>query len=158
MKKVYFYTLLFALLGTFTINCKKAVSEGAKVNKSADKEDPYREAKKLYKIKREKLSYRKGEEASVWFKILLNKGAKVHSKAPFRCKLTAPANLHLAKEKLGHGDKKVSKDKREVTVSVKAKALKNGSGEVSFHCNFYVCTKDICAKTEEKFAVSVEVK
>ena len=113
--------------------------------------------KSLYKIVKGKADLKKGKAGKVGFQIVLQKNAtKVHPQAPFKCKVSASAGIALAKKKLGHDDKKISKDKKQVDVAIGVTASK--AGNVVMDCSFFVCTKDICARTEEQVKIAAKVK
>lgn len=113
--------------------------------------------KSLYKIVKTKAALKKGKAGKVGFKIVLNKNAtKVHPQAPFKCKVSASKGIALKKNLLGHDDKKISKDKKKVDVAIGVVA--KNAGKVTMNCSFFVCTKDICARTEEKIKIATKVK
>lgn len=123
--------------------------------------------KKLYKIRTHKLSLKKGTSGKATFDIVLNKGAKVHPQAPFKCKVAASAGLSASKKVLKHKDtsncpskkcklKKGQKKFVKVPVGVTAKAA--GSQSVKMDCSFFICTKDICARKTEKINIKGNVK
>lgn len=115
--------------------------------------------KTLYKIQSKALQLKKGKAAKAGFQIvLLKKGTKVHPQAPFRCKVSASKGLKLSKNKLGHDDKVIAKNKKQVTVQVGVVANATGKKSVQMNCSFFVCTKDICARTSEKVKIAANVK
>lgn len=128
---------------------------GCKSNAETPKPE---KTKKLYSIKANQLKLQKGKTSPASFHILLQKGAKIHPKAPFRCKVSATAGLTLAKKKLGHKDTHTSKDKRNVKVPVKVTAQNKGAQTVKMNCSFFVCTKDICSRHQEKVKIATKVQ
>lgn len=117
------------------------------------------DVKTLYKIETKNAETKKSKTASVGFSIILTKaGTKVHPQAPFRCTVTPSKGAKADKSKLGHDDKKVAKDKKSVAVAVGVKSDTAGSHTVTLDCSFFVCTKDICARTTEKVVAKATVK
>lgn len=119
--------------------------------------------KTLYKIKNKAIQLGKAKKSGkASFDIKLVKGAKVHPKAPFQCQLSASAGLTLSKKSLGHGDKKISKDKKTklvtVNVGTAVKVQAKGNQNVTMDCAFFVCTKDLCMRTTEKVTIASNIK
>ncbi len=114
------------------------------------------DVKTLYKITAKKVVLKKGKAGKAGFRIVLTKLAtKVHPQAPFRCKVSATSGISVKKTQLGHKDKKISKDMKEVSVDVGVVASK--SGNVVMDCSFFVCTKNICARTEEQVKIKASL-
>ncbi len=161
MKHRVVLSAFFTLIASIVISgCEREAVPPARANTESkaqsQKVDPYREAKKLYKVQIPSVELKVGQKGQAAFVIALKKGAKVHSKAPFRCKLSATSSVKLEKNRLGHSDKIVSKDKKRVIVPAPITAISKGEAKVNFDCSFYICTKDICARTVEKVAVPVK--
>lgn len=117
------------------------------------------DAKELYKIESKATTLKKGQAGQAGFNIvLLKKDTKVHPQAPFQCSVSASEGLQLSKDKLGHDDKKISKDQKKVAVQVGVTAQHKGAKSVTMDCSFFVCTKDICVRTTEVVKVATNVK
>lgn len=115
--------------------------------------------KKLYQVKSHALgTVKNGASASVRFDIVPGKGAKVHPKAPFKCRVSgsttavAPLKAKLGKKDLTWGKKRV------VTVTAPFKAQQAGTHQLKANCDFFICTKSICARRTEKVQFEVKVK
>ncbi|MBU47553.1 MAG: hypothetical protein CL920_02515 [Deltaproteobacteria bacterium] len=143
-------SLLLSQIVVFACAC---LMFGCKSNAAPAKKD-----KKLYQIKTDALTVAKGKKANAAFHIVLNKGAKVHPKAPFKCSVTSTKGLKVAKGTLRHPDTKTSKDKRDVKVPVGVTAVGGGQQTVNMACSFFICTAKICARTEEKVKIAAKVK
>ncbi len=116
------------------------------------------DVKTLYTIKAKNTSVKKGATVTAGFAILLTKtGTKVHPQAPFKCSVSTSKGVTAKKKKLGHDDKTVAKDGKSVDVGVDVTGTAVGNQQVTLDCSFFVCTKDICARTTEKINVTTKV-
>jgi hypothetical protein len=116
------------------------------------------DVKKLYKIAVLPLSIARGEQGQAAFNVLTVAGAKVHPQAPFSCKISATPGFKLQKTELEYADTKVSKDERTLTVPVGITAQQTGDQRVTMDCSFFVCTDEICARTEEVVHIATNVR
>jgi len=159
MKRSFIFLVFLGFIFAMgSIGCKKSAAGSPEKGTIKKAKQTGKKKLVLYTVQPNKSSLAKGTKGKASFNINLFNGGEIHAQAPFKCMMTASSGLSISKKTLGHKDVIAAKDHKSVTLSVGIIAKQKGKQYVKFDCSFFICTKDICARHQEKIQSNIMVK